>query len=110
MSLPERRLVFFDITIGEKPVGRIMFSFYADLVPRTAENFRALCCTEEKGNGTQGKPLHYKGVTFHRVKGDGFSAGNGTGAFYTCPMHAPWALLQAENRLTGTNSTTKLFR
>ena len=36
----ERPITFFDITIGDKPVGRIVFSLYSDLVPKTAENFR----------------------------------------------------------------------
>ncbi|KAG5651669.1 Peptidyl-prolyl cis-trans isomerase cyp40 [Sphagnurus paluster] len=66
MSQSERPITFFDITIGNKPVGRIAFSLYTDLVPKTAENFRALC-TGEKGVGSSGKPLHFKGSGFHRV-------------------------------------------
>ena len=58
--------VFFDITIGGQPAGRVTMELYADKVPKTAENFRALC-TGEKGVGKSGKPLHFKGSSFHRV-------------------------------------------
>jgi peptidylprolyl isomerase len=76
--------VFFDITIGGNPAGRIVMELYADTTPKTAENFRALC-TGEKGVGKLRKALHYKGSTFHRVipqfmcQGGDFTAGNGTG-------------------------------
>ncbi len=75
--------VFFDITIGGKPAGRMIFELFAD-TPKTSENFRALC-TGEKGTGLSGKPLHYKGSVFHRVitgfmaQGGDFTKGNGTG-------------------------------
>eukprot|EP01018_Ginkgo_biloba_P040043 Gb_05473 [translate_table: standard] len=76
--------VFFDMQVGEAPAGRIVMELYADVTPRTAENFRALC-TGERGVGKSGKPLHFKGSTFHRVipgfmcQGGDFTKGNGTG-------------------------------
>ncbi|GMH42481.1 hypothetical protein BSKO_10400 [Bryopsis sp. KO-2023] len=77
-------VVFFDMTAGGQPLGRITMELFANEVPKTAENFRALC-TGEKGMGKSGKPLHYKGSAFHRVikdfmcQGGDFTAGNGTG-------------------------------
>jgi peptidylprolyl isomerase len=76
--------VFFDMSIGGQPAGRIVMELFSDDVPKTAENFRALC-TGEKGMGKRGKPLHFKGSAFHRVipqfmcQGGDFTAGNGTG-------------------------------
>lgn len=50
---------FLDIEIGEEPVGRIVITLHADTVPKTAENFRALC-TGEAGTGKRGKKLWFK--------------------------------------------------
>mmetsp|Transcript_6771 Transcript_6771/g.15749 ORF Transcript_6771/g.15749 Transcript_6771/m.15749 type:complete len:228 (+) Transcript_6771:14-697(+) len=81
---PSNPVVYFDVAIGGNIEGRIEFELFSDLVPKTAENFRALC-TGEKGTGSSGKALHYKGSGFHRVidgfmcQGGDFTRGDGRG-------------------------------
>ena len=81
--------VYFDMSLGgvavggvlagEHSIGRIEMTLRSDVVPKTAENFRALC------TGEKGKKLHFKGSTFHRVipgfmcQGGDFTKGDGTG-------------------------------
>ena len=64
MSNPK---VFMDVLVGTSKSGRMVFELFSDKVPKTAENFRALC-TGEFGKSKQSNiPLHFKGSTFHRV-------------------------------------------
>jgi len=79
---PSNPVVFFDITIGNTEVGRMKIELFADVVPKTAENFRQFCTGEFKKDSV---PIGYKGATFHRVikdfmvQGGDFVNGDGTG-------------------------------
>lgn len=74
--MPNRK-VYFDIEAEGEELGKVTFELFDDVVPKTAENFHALC-TGEKGFG-------YSGCTFHRIipkfmiQGGDFTKHNGTG-------------------------------
>jgi peptidyl-prolyl isomerase H (cyclophilin H) len=76
-------VVFFDISIGAVPSGRIKMELFKDVVPKTAENFRQLCTGEYRPRGL---PVGYKNCPFHRVirefmiQGGDFINEDGTGS------------------------------
>ena len=76
-------IVFFDVSIGGQDIGRMKMELFADVVPKTAENFRQFCTGEYRKDGL---PQGYKNATFHRVikdfmiQGGDFLKGDGTGS------------------------------
>jgi peptidyl-prolyl isomerase H (cyclophilin H) len=77
-------VVFFDVTVGGKPIGRIKIELFKLVAPRAVENFRQFCTGEYK-KGPAGLPVGYKNTRFHRIisgfmiQGGDFLKGNGTG-------------------------------
>ncbi|CAN6209477.1 unnamed protein product [Urochloa humidicola] len=77
--------VFMDISIGGGSAERITFELFTNVVPKTAENFRALCTGERGLGASTQKPLYYKGTSIHRIvegfvaQGGDFSRGDGRG-------------------------------
>ena len=75
-------VVFFDVSIAGVAAGRIKIELFADICPKTAENFRQFCCGELKKSNL---PVGYKGCPFHRIikgfmiQGGDFTHGTGVG-------------------------------
>jgi len=118
--------VYLDIKVGSAEPERMTFALYSDSVPRTAENFRALC-TGEKGKTTQtdyypeDTELCFKGSKFHRIiegfmmQGGDFTNGDGTGGLSVYgskfadenfrDSHTKKGLLSMANSGPGTNGS-----
>ena len=79
----ENPIVFFDVSMGGQPAGRILVELFKDVCPKTVENFRQLCTGEHRENGV---PIGYKNTLFHRVikdfmvQGGDFVRGDATGS------------------------------
>lgn len=84
-------LVYLDIEVRSggrrEAAGRVEIELFADVVPKTAENFRCLC------TGEKGKKLHFKGSKFHRIvpgfmaQGGDITHGDGTGGMSIYGKH-----------------------
>ncbi|TBU52528.1 cyclophilin-like domain-containing protein [Dichomitus squalens] len=89
-----RPRVFFDVTIDNLPVGRVIFELFNDTAPKTCENFRALCTGEKGISPLSERPLYYKNSIIHRsingfmIQGGDFTKRNGTGgeSIYGAPF------------------------
>ncbi len=79
---PKNPQVYFDMKIGDKEAGRVVFELFDDTCPKTAKNFLELCVGAKNKAGDK---IGYKGSVFHRVipnfmcQGGDFTAGDGTG-------------------------------
>ncbi|KAM6439334.1 ranBP2-like and GRIP domain-containing protein 4 isoform 1-T1 [Rhynochetos jubatus] len=62
LSKDTNPVVYFEVSADDEPLGHITMELFSNIVPRTAENFRALC-TGEKGFG-------FKNSSFHRIVTD----------------------------------------
>ncbi|KAG6819587.1 hypothetical protein H0H93_010471 [Arthromyces matolae] len=80
-----RQRTFFDFTVDNQPLGRVIFELYNDTAPKTTENFRILCTGERGISPASQHPLYYKNSTIHRsiqdfmIQGGDFTKFNGSG-------------------------------
>ncbi|XP_054713598.1 peptidyl-prolyl cis-trans isomerase B-like [Uloborus diversus] len=78
-------MVFFDITIGGQPAGRIEIGLFGKTVPKTVKNFIGICTKHKEEPVLEDQIVGYKGSKFHRVirdfmiQGGDFTNGDGTG-------------------------------
>ena len=76
----DRPMTFFDITIDSKPIGRIIFELFTDIVPKTCENFRQLCISRQKYESYYQTPIH-RIIPDYVVHGGDITRGDGRGGW-----------------------------
>uniref|UniRef100_A0A8B9XUE0 Peptidyl-prolyl cis-trans isomerase n=1 Tax=Bos mutus grunniens TaxID=30521 RepID=A0A8B9XUE0_BOSMU len=110
-SSPVNPMVFFDDSIGGQEVGHMKTELFADIVPKTAENFRQFY-TEFRKDGV---PISYEGSTFHRVikdfmiqGGDFVNGDDGKLMVFGKIIDGLLVMRKIENVPTGPNNKTKL--
>ena len=85
-------MCWLDISIDDEPAGRIDIGLYGDVVPKITNNFKHLAIGD-KGWTYNDKPMHYKGVKFHRIiqkfmmQGGDITHNNGFGGQNIYGMH-----------------------
>ncbi|EGD77668.1 hypothetical protein PTSG_12788 [Salpingoeca rosetta] len=69
--------VYFDLTHGDQELGRIVFELFSNKLPKTCENFKAICVGDHKSKNKtyEGKPLTYKDTLLHRIQKYGWVQG-----------------------------------
>jgi len=79
--------VYFDVSQGDRDLGRIEIGLFGEIVPKTVKNFFELSTCHKKSDyiAVRGKLCGYKGSSFHRIiknfmiQGGDFTRGDGTG-------------------------------
>jgi len=80
-ELPLNPVVWMKLACGDKVLPVLYIELFKDLCPKTAENFRQLCC----GTEIDGAACGYRGCDLHRIvsgfvaQGGDFERGDGTG-------------------------------
>lgn len=76
--------VYFDVSIGGRASGRLTMELYKDTVPKTADNFLALCKEQKAGEGFNKCPFH-RVIPGFMAQGGDFTRKNGTGTWKSRP-------------------------